>query len=375
MADDTVRGRFVWHELVTPNAKGALEFYTRAIGWKVEGWEQDSSYQMFVASTGPLGAAVESRDAVPLWVPYVGTTDVDATVETAKRLGAKVSTEPADLPNAGRFAVLVDPHGATFGVHASGAAPSPDKEAQYGEFCWHELAATVDPVEAFGFYRELFGWDEVARHDMGPMGIYLLYGRNGKQLGGMYKKGDESKPGPAYWLGYVRAKDVDKLAADVKAARGIILMEPGAVPTGDRIAQFEDPHGAFFAGHTFAKDLTAAPAKKAAAPAVKPAASAAKPAASAQAAGAPSKAAAKPLTKPEKAAKPKPAKKQPSPKKSAAKKTAKKAAKKPTKKSGKKAAKKKVARKAAKRPAKKAKRAVASKKTAKAKGKRKGKRR
>jgi predicted enzyme related to lactoylglutathione lyase len=379
MADDTVRGRFVWHELVTPNGKGAQEFYARALGWKVEGWEHDQSYQMFVGPTGPLGAAVESRDAVPLWVPYVGTTDVDATVETAKRLGAKVATEPADLPNAGRFAVLVDPNGATFGVHASGGAPSPDKEPEPGEFSWHELATTVDPVAAFGFYRELFGWDDVARHDMGPIGMYLLFGRNGRQLGGIFNKSTMGKPGSAYWLGYVRTKNLDKLAADVKAARGSVLMEPDAVPGGHRIAQFEDPHGAFFAGHTLAQDVTAAPAKKAAAPAAK-SAQPAKAAAPAKAtappkAATPAKAAAaKPMPAPKAAPKKEPGKKKAAPKKSAKKKAPKKkTAKKVAKKAAKKAAKKKTARKAAKKSAKKAakkaKRIAAAKKSAKPKKK------
>jgi predicted enzyme related to lactoylglutathione lyase len=380
MADDTVRGRFVWHELVTPNGKGAQEFYARALGWKVEGWEHDQSYPMFVGPTGPLGAAVESRDAVPLWVPYVGTTDVDATVETAKRLGAKVATEPADLPNAGRFAVLVDPNGATFGVHASGGAPSPDKEPEPGEFSWHELATTVDPVAAFGFYRELFGWDDVARHDMGPMGMYLLFGRNGRQLGGIFNKSTMGKPGSAYWLGYVRTKNLDKLAADVKAARGSVLMEPDAVPGGHRIAQFEDPHGAFFAGHTLAQDVTAAPAKKAAAAPAAKSAQPAKAAAPAKAtappkAATPAKAAAaKPMPAPKAAPKKEPGKKKAAPKKSAKKKAPKKkTAKKVAKKAAKKPAKKRTARKAAKKPAKKsakkAKRIAAAKKSAKPKKK------
>ena len=265
MADNTVRGRFVWHELYTPNGDGAHEFYSKTAGWKTQGWEQDPSYRMFAAPTGPLGASVETRDGVPQWVPYIGTLDVDATVEAAKRLGAKVTKEPETLPNAGRYAVLTDPNGATFGVHGSPGEPRPETDPQEGEFCWHELATTVGPVDAFAFYKELFGWDDLGQHDMGSIGIYLLFGRNGKQLGGMFKKGDLGKPGPAYWVGYVRTKNVDKMADEVKAARGQVLNGPMAVPGGHRIAQFTDPHGAFFAGHTLAQDVQAAPATKAAA--------------------------------------------------------------------------------------------------------------
>jgi predicted enzyme related to lactoylglutathione lyase len=275
MADNTVRGRFVWHELMTPNTAGAHEFYSKVVGWKTQAWDQDKSYQMFAAPSGPLGASVEARDGTPHWVPYVGTDDVDATVAAATRLGAKVTTPPAALPNAGRYAVLTDPHGAAFGVHAS-PEHAPETAPQYGEFRWHELATTAAPDEAFKFYSELFGWDEMGRYDMGPSGIYLLFGRNGQQTGGMFSKGDTGKPGPAYWLGYVRVKNVDATVDKVKAARGSLLAGPMEVPGGDRIAQLADPHGAFFAVHMSAADVKAAPAaKKAAAASPAPGAKAA----------------------------------------------------------------------------------------------------
>ena len=333
MADNTVRGRFVWHELMTPNAAGAHEFYSKAVGWKTQAWEQDKSYQMFTAPSGPLGASVEAREGTPQWVAYVGTDDVDATVEAATRLGAKVTTPPTALPNAGRYAVLTDPQGATFGVHASGGESQPETPPQYGEFRWHELATTASPDEAFRFYSELFGWEELGRHDMGPSGIYLLFGRNGQQTGGVFNKGDVGKPGPAYWVGYVRVKDVDGTVEKVKVARGSLLNGPMDVPGGDRIAQFADPHGAFFAVHMSAADVKKAPAPKKAAAAKSPAGSAK---------AAPAKAEEKP-------AKAKVAKKKAAPKKAKAKtKTKKKAGKK-------KAAKKKAAKKKAKSrgPAKK----------------------
>jgi predicted enzyme related to lactoylglutathione lyase len=255
MADNTVRGRFVWHELMTPNRSGAHDFYSSAVGWKSQAWEQDSSYLMFSGSAGPVGASVETREATPQWVPYIGSTDVDATVEAATRRGATVTTAATSLPNAGRYAVLTDPQGATFGVHGSPTEPQPERPAEYGEFHWHELATTADPDEAFAFYSDLFGWEELGRHDMGPIGIYLLFGRNGKQLGGMFKKGDMGKPGPAYWVGYVRVKDLDETVERIKAGRGSLLNGPMEVPGGDRIAQFIDPHGAFFAVHMVASDV------------------------------------------------------------------------------------------------------------------------
>ena len=372
MADNTVRGRFVWHELITPNAAGAQEFYARTVGWKSQAWEQDPNYRMFAAPNGPIGGMIELRDGMPLWVPYVGVTDVDAAVEQATRLGATVATPATVLPNGGRYAVLVDPHGGTFGVHAGGEMP-PEAPTGYGEFQWHELATTADPVEAFGFYNELFGWEELGRHDMGPIGIYLLFGRNGEQKGGMFKKGDMGKPGPAYWVCYVRVKDVDDVVATVKAARGTLLNGPMEVPGGDRIAQLADPHGAFFAVHMTVADVQGAkPAPKretaaTGAPRTKTAKSTAKKTATKSA---------EKSTKPTPKKSIKPAAKKT--KKKTKKKAVKLASKKPQKKAKKQAAKpvKKKAKgagKKAKRAAKKARRP--SKKAVKARGKKAKKRR
>jgi predicted enzyme related to lactoylglutathione lyase len=262
MADNTVRGRFVWHELLTPNKAGAHEFYSKAVGWAKQAWEQDPSYSMFAAASGPLGASIESREDTPHWRPYIGSLDVDETVATATRLGAKVLTPATSLPNAGLFAVLADPQGGKFGVHSSPTEPRPETPAVYGEFYWHELATTTDPVAAFAFYKELFGWDEVRQYDMGPMGMYLVFSRNGHEIGGMFDQSKRGVHSAAHWLGYVRVPNMDAAVATVKAERGAVLNGPMEVPSGDWVAQFRDPHGAFFAVLVNAADTKAAAKSK-----------------------------------------------------------------------------------------------------------------
>lgn len=364
MVDATVRGRFVWHDLMTPNSAGAHEFYGKALDWKTEAWEQDRAYLMFAGPNGPIGGTVETRATTPHWLPYIGTLDVDATVEAATRLGATVQTPTTALPNGGRFAALIDPQGAPFGIHASGTAPAPEAPAQPGEFSWHELSTNVAPSIAFGFYAALFDWDEINQHDMGPMGMYLVFGRNGKQLGGMFDKGSTGKPGNAYWLGYVSVTDLDGTIERAKGARGSLLTGPMDVPGGDRIAQLMDPHGAFFALHK-AAGAQATPAEPAAKPrkAAKPVA--AQPAAPTKpAAATPAKAAAaapakKAAPKPNKAAKAAPAKKaaprKAKPKKRPAKKAATKKKPAPRKAAKKKSKAKKAPRKVAKKTKRKAK--------------------
>jgi uncharacterized protein len=256
MAHHGPQGRFVWHELLTPDGAGAQRFYTTTLGWSVENAAEDPVYSMFASSNGPCAGSVEQPpNAVPQWVPYVMVADLDEAIRRAGELGASVTTEPTTMKHGGRYAVLADPHGATFGLYSANEGDTGDAEPS--EFSWHELA-TPDYHAALDFYRELFDWEVVAEHDMGPLGTYLVFGRDGKQLGGMFNKGDSGKPGPAYWLSYVRVDDLKGTLERMKGAHGSVVVEPMEVPGGDRIAQLIDPYGALVALHATARDATSA---------------------------------------------------------------------------------------------------------------------
>ena len=260
MADNTGRGRFVWHELMTPDTSGAHAFYAKVVGWKTQAFEHDPSYQMFAAGSGPLGGSVAQASGTPHWLHYVGTPDIEATVQAAKSRGASVTKEVTSIPNGGKYAVLADPQGAAIAVYQSGSDAGKESPPKRGEFSWHELA-TSDWRAAIDFYSAVFGWEKMAEHDMGPeMGKYVLFGSNGVQRGGMFNK-PAAMPGGPGWLGYVRVKDVNDAVKKAKAARGTLVNGPMEVPGGDWIAQFVDPYGAMFAVHTLAADLKPAAAQ------------------------------------------------------------------------------------------------------------------
>ena len=52
----------------------------------------------------------------PFWLCYVGVADAAATVEKAKQLGGAVMAGPMDIPNVGKFAVLLDAQKAAFAI-------------------------------------------------------------------------------------------------------------------------------------------------------------------------------------------------------------------------------------------------------------------
>jgi uncharacterized protein len=247
---DTHRGRFVWHELLTPDPEKAIAFYTKVIGWGTTEWPGPTPYTMWTSESTPVGGVMkpESAGVPPHWISYLGTPDVDATVAQASSLGAKALVPPTDIPDTGRFAVLTDPQGAVFAVYKSATdASAPAAKPKRGDFSWHELT-THDVPAAVRFYQELFGWQKTSAMDMGELGVYQMFGLNGTEMGGMYRK-PADMPGPSAWLPYIMVGDLDRAVETTTSLGGQIATGPMEVPGGDRIAVGIDPQGAFFAMH------------------------------------------------------------------------------------------------------------------------------
>ena len=253
MSNAEIRGLFVWHELMTTDPRGAEAFYAEVFRWKA----QPSSvpgYTMWMSGevgvSGLMAQTEETRTGgmPPSWLVYLGTPDVDATVQAAQRLGGRVVKDALDIPAIGRFAVLADPQGAVFAVFTP-SAPAPEDAAASGvisQFSWHELA-TSDPQGAFDFYSELFGWSRGEAHDLGAGNFYQIIEREGARIGGIYRLQDPSRP--PYWLVYVKVDDLDGTVASARAAGGQIVQEPREVPGGYRVARILDPQGGAIALH------------------------------------------------------------------------------------------------------------------------------
>jgi predicted enzyme related to lactoylglutathione lyase len=249
-----VRGRFVWHQLLTRDVPGAKKFYSGLVGWKAQPWPLDPGYIVCHAGDVPTAGMMEMTlevpaEAPPHWLQYIGTRDVDGTAEAAVRAGGSIIKPPSDMQGAGRYAVLQDPQGAVFAIiDPENARAEPAGVPPLASFSWHELA-TTDHEAAFAFYSNLFGWDAITRMDMGPLGIYLIFGQNGAQKGGIYIKPPDA-PGPAHWLAYLRVPDVDVSAKEAQAVGAKLCQGPMEVPDGSRIAVLTDPSGAAIAIHS-----------------------------------------------------------------------------------------------------------------------------
>jgi hypothetical protein len=112
-------GVFVWDELGTQDVEGSERFYRDVFGWTTSDMgEEYGGYKLFKLGEKGVGGLMKMPDpSVPsMWVPYLATEDVDATVAKAQELGGSTVVEAMDITSVGRIAVLADPVGAAFGI-------------------------------------------------------------------------------------------------------------------------------------------------------------------------------------------------------------------------------------------------------------------
>jgi uncharacterized protein len=117
-------GALNWNELQTRDVAGA-----KAFGEAVFGWAPDDqafggmTYTLFTVGGQGVAGAMTMPSDVPegtpaFWLAYFTVADCDESVAKVQELGGSVFGSPHTLEGVGRFAVVADTHGATFGVIA-----------------------------------------------------------------------------------------------------------------------------------------------------------------------------------------------------------------------------------------------------------------
>jgi uncharacterized protein len=114
---------FSWAELNARNVEKAIPFYEKVFGWTAKTSPPAGDfppYTEFHADGESILGAFEMGPEIPAevpsyWLVYFSTGDVDGIARHAKEIGGRIIAEPQDIPN-GRFAILSDPQGATFGL-------------------------------------------------------------------------------------------------------------------------------------------------------------------------------------------------------------------------------------------------------------------
>ena len=246
-------GKFCWYELMTTDVPAAERFYSSVVGWTtrdsgMEGMNYTLAYAGETQAAGLMGVPEEAKGMPPVWFGYVFTDDIEKTVKEIAANGGKVHRQPQDIPGIGRFAVVADPHGATFSLFSTDdEGPARPDMMTPGHVGWNELMAG-DLDTDWAFYEKTFGWTKDRAVDMseGGMGVYQTFAAPGSPaFGGMMTK-PASVPAPPFWGYYFVVSGLDAVAGRVTDGGGKILMGPMEVPGGAWIINCLDPQGAYF---------------------------------------------------------------------------------------------------------------------------------
>jgi uncharacterized protein len=247
------RGKFIWYDVMSDDTKASSDFYKAVIGWNAAEFpmQDGSSYTVFSQGQTMVGGLMKlppeagAMGMKPCWSGYIAVDDVDAEAKRIAAAGGKITREPTDIPNVGRFAVAADPGGAVFLIFkpSTDETPAAHPPMAPGFIGWHELyAGNLD--REWNFYAKIFGWTKARSMDMGAMGVYQTFAINGAESGGMMKQPPQA-PG-SFWNYYLGVDSVAAAAERAKQRGATVVNGPMEVPGGSWIIQAIDPQGAFF---------------------------------------------------------------------------------------------------------------------------------
>ncbi len=116
-------GALGWTQLNARDPKLAKAFYPEVFGWTAQDMPMGEglTYTTWLKSDGPAGGMLPMPPDVPAaapshWLSYFCVASVEDGHAKAVALGAKSYVGPTEIPGGGKFAVLGDPQGATFGI-------------------------------------------------------------------------------------------------------------------------------------------------------------------------------------------------------------------------------------------------------------------
>lgn len=240
----TDHGAPCWYELSTSDIASAQEFYSKILGWQIaDSGTPGMDYRLAKVGDTMVAGLMQGEGQPTAWTIYFAVDEADKTYAEAIAKGATSIVPPADIPNTGRFALVLDPQGAAFGIlqPLPGGQGGAFDQAKMGAGNWQEII-TTDPLAAMEFYSSLFGWTITRSLPMGPM-TYHIFARNDVEIGGAF-----AFPGaPTRWKPYFAVPSAKATLTTVPAAGGTVIRGPDEVPGDAWTVQINDPQGAVLA--------------------------------------------------------------------------------------------------------------------------------
>ena len=234
----TYPGKFIWHDLLTPDLQLAGKFYEELFGWQID----YQGHYAVVRHGGKLIAGIlrvepaDDRIRDGVWMPSVSVADVDAAASLVEANGGKVLKGPVDMDQRGRAVLISDPQRAHLVLLSAKGGDPADAEAAIGDWLWDEIW-TIDPDSTSGFYQSVLGYDEMALGDK-----YEVFMHKGEWRAGVRHLQD-SKERMA-WVPVIRVADPVATAQRVTELGGVVWIAPDEAPSKGDTALIGDATGA-----------------------------------------------------------------------------------------------------------------------------------
>jgi predicted enzyme related to lactoylglutathione lyase len=273
--DGYIPGVPCWVDTNQPDPEAALPFYRGLFGWELEDAmppEAGGHYFMGRIRGGDAAAISSVPEGAPpmaMWNTYIWVDDADVTAKKVVEAGGAVLSEPFDVMDAGRMAVLADTEGAVFCAWQPNQHRGAKVVNEHGSLNFNGLA-TRDVAAAERFYGAVFGWKQLPLPS-GPMWILPGYGdhleettpglrKNMQEMGAPEGfidvvaqlnpiAADDAETHP-HWSVVFAVDDADAAAATAKELGGEVLEGPVDAPWV-RMAVIRDPQGATFVASQF----------------------------------------------------------------------------------------------------------------------------
>lgn len=238
-------GRPSWVDLGTSDLDAARRFYSDLFGWTPEASDdpQAGGYTQFlydshaVAGVGPLF----DPNMPVTWTTYIATADADATAKEAAANGGTVITEPFDVMDVGRMAILAAPDGAVFGIWQARSHKGAGFVNEPVSWNWSQLM-TRDKPAALAFYGAVFGWEERSSPEWGE---YIALGDG--EIASAQQIGPELPAEvPSHWQTWFSVADAEVTADKAVDLGGSRMGSAWEMGPGAKVVPLADPQGATF---------------------------------------------------------------------------------------------------------------------------------
>jgi len=231
-------GKFVWMDLVTPDAEAARRFYSGLFGWSFRGrgaFDEVFNGTRRIACIIPVEPKPDKK-ALAQWLPSLSVSNVDAAAEEVRAAGGKILKGPVDMPRRGRGALVSDMDGARLVLLRAKDGDPEDREPGIGDWLWVE-DWTTRPDRAVDLYKALGEYESILQG-----GDYTVLVNEGKWRAGIRRIKEEDFSGR--WVPVVRVEDPGMLTGKVEDLGGHVWIEPGESQASPDTALISDNAGA-----------------------------------------------------------------------------------------------------------------------------------